>query len=81
MKRKSITGWIDNRSFWVSGGRPGGGVKQHSITMIVIPEEFLPPLGRKEVICFFFLESSHQRQSYELISLNSIFGTGMYTMF
>lgn len=29
------------------------GVKQHSINIMVVPEEFLPPLGRKEVICFF----------------------------
>lgn len=31
------------------------GEKQHRVNMIVVPEEFLPLLGRKEVICFFLI--------------------------
>ncbi len=56
MKRKRATEEhhrLDYMSFLGLWRRWDSGLKQHSITMIVIPEEFLPPLGRKEVICFF----------------------------
>lgn len=52
-------------SLGVSEGVGGGGfelgwrVKQHSITMIVIPEEFLPPLEKEGGDLLFFLESLH----------------------
>lgn len=63
---------LDNMTFWVSGGGRTAGVKQHRVTMIVIPEEFLPPLGRKEVICFFL---NHRIIIIAMINvLNSIFG-------
>lgn len=54
----------------------GSGVKQHSITMIVRPEEFLPPLEKEGDDLLFFLI-----HSYESTSLNSIFGTGHNTLF
>lgn len=63
---------LGNMSLW---RRQDNGVKQHSITLVVIPEEFLPPLNSEEVICIFHYHS------HESTSLNSIFGTGNNTMF
>lgn len=85
MKREGVTEEnhrLDNVSFWVSGGGGTAGVKQHSITMIVIPEEFLPPLEKEGGGLLFSLNHHHHRHhSYELASFNSIFGTGNNTMF
>ncbi|MEQ2199299.1 hypothetical protein XENOCAPTIV_004113 [Xenoophorus captivus] len=64
----------DHMSFWVSGG--DGMEKKHSATMRVVPEKFLPPKERTEVLYFDFFSSV-----ISLKTLYSKFGTGNSTMF